>query len=78
LIQNTQNRDGLAIQTKLDELVRTLETANNRFVGIEKLPEEELENSARTVSARPWRRGRRRMASAADAPLRSGGEGSSS
>ncbi|MBS0469993.1 MAG: low affinity iron permease family protein [Proteobacteria bacterium] len=43
LIQNTQNRDGLAIQVKLDELVRALETANNRFVGIEKLPEDELE-----------------------------------
>jgi low affinity Fe/Cu permease len=43
LIQNTQNRDGLAIQVKLDELVRALETANNKFVGIEKLTEKEVE-----------------------------------
>ena len=43
LIQNTQNRDGLAIQVKLDELVRALETANNKFVGIEKLTEPEVQ-----------------------------------
>ena len=44
LIQNTQNRDGLAIQVKLDELVRAVETANNKFVGIEKLTEKEVES----------------------------------
>jgi low affinity Fe/Cu permease len=44
LIQNTQNRDGLAIQVKLDELVRAVETANNKFVGIEKLTEKEVED----------------------------------
>jgi low affinity Fe/Cu permease len=43
LIQNTQNRDGLAIQVKLDELVRAVETANNKFVGIETLTEDEVE-----------------------------------
>ncbi len=43
LIQSTQNRDSLAIQVKLDELVRALETANNKFVGIEKLSETEVE-----------------------------------
>ena len=43
LIQNTQNRDGAALQTKLDELLRAMQTANNRFVGIEKLTEEEVE-----------------------------------
>jgi low affinity Fe/Cu permease len=43
LIQNTQNRDGLAIQVKLDELVRALETANNKFIGIERLTEAEVE-----------------------------------
>jgi low affinity Fe/Cu permease len=42
LIQNTQNRDGVAIQTKLDELIRASE-ARNRFVGIERLTEKELE-----------------------------------
>ena len=42
LIQNTQNRDGAAIQAKLDELIRT-SAAQNRYIGIEHLTEEELE-----------------------------------
>jgi low affinity Fe/Cu permease len=41
LIQNTQNRDGAALQAKLDELIRT-GTAHNAFVGIEHLTDEEL------------------------------------
>ena len=42
LIQNTQNRDGAAIQAKLDELIRT-SAAGNAFIGIEHLTEEEVE-----------------------------------
>src|SRR4051812_38936156 len=42
LIQNTQNRDGAAVQTKLDELILTSQ-AENDFMGIEKLTEKELE-----------------------------------
>ena len=42
LIQNTQNRDGAAIQAKLDELIRAHHDARNMYMGIEKLPEEEL------------------------------------
>ena len=42
LIQNTQNRDGVAIQAKLDELVRVSE-AKNAFIGIEHLTEDEVE-----------------------------------
>ena len=41
LIQNTQNRDGAAIQAKLDELIRA-SAAHNRFIGIEDLTEDEL------------------------------------
>lgn len=43
LIQNSQNRDGAALQAKLDELIRVTKEARNDFVGIEKLPEEKLE-----------------------------------
>ncbi len=42
LIQNTQNRDGAALQAKLDELIRVGE-AENTFIGIEHLTEEEVE-----------------------------------
>jgi low affinity Fe/Cu permease len=43
LIQNTQNRDGTAIQAKLDELIRAHQDARNTYMGIEKLPEAKLE-----------------------------------
>ena len=43
LIQNTQNRDGAALQTKLDELIRA-SAAQNRYIGIEHLTEDELED----------------------------------
>ncbi len=42
LIQNTQNRDGAALQTKLDELIRASD-AHDEFMGIEKLTDKELE-----------------------------------
>jgi low affinity Fe/Cu permease len=42
LIQNTQNRDGAALQTKLDELIRASD-ALDEFMGIEKLTDKELE-----------------------------------
>jgi low affinity Fe/Cu permease len=42
LIQNTQNRDGKAIQLKLDELIRALEGARNKLVDLESLSDEDL------------------------------------
>ena len=51
LIQNSQNRDGAAIQVKLDELIRT-SAAHNSFVGIEHLTDEELEDIRTKCEAR--------------------------
>ena len=42
LIQRTQNKDGLAIQLKLNELVAALQGASNRLIEVEDLSEEEL------------------------------------
>jgi low affinity Fe/Cu permease len=42
LIQNTQNRDGKAVQLKLDELIRALKGARNKLVDLEDLSDEEL------------------------------------
>ena len=42
VLQNTQNRDGEAVQAKLDELIYALRDADNRFVAAEKLSDKEL------------------------------------
>jgi low affinity Fe/Cu permease len=42
LIQKAQNKDSLAIQLKLNELVAAHEFASNRLVDVENLSEEEL------------------------------------
>ena len=63
LIQNTQNRDGAAIQAKLDELIRA-SAAQNAYIGIEHLSEEELDS----LRARCEERARDvRLSDAADA-----------
>jgi len=41
VLQNSQNRDGKALQAKLDELILSSK-ASNKFVGAEKLSEDEL------------------------------------
>ena len=43
LIQNTQNRDTEALQIKLDELIRSLESAHNALLDLEELDDEELD-----------------------------------
>ena len=43
LIQRTQNKDSLALQLKLNELVAAIEGASNRLISVEDLSEEELQ-----------------------------------
>jgi low affinity Fe/Cu permease len=44
LIQNSQNRDGAAMQAKLDELIRAVEQAREPFIGIEHLTDKQVED----------------------------------
>jgi low affinity Fe/Cu permease len=54
VIQNTQNRDGAAIQAKLDELIR-VSAARNTLIGIETLTQDEIEEIRATCAARARR-----------------------
>lgn len=58
LIQSSQNRDGAAIQVKLDELISKLHVRNS-FIGIEHLTEEELEELRAKCEERASAAGRR-------------------
>ena len=51
LIQSTQNRDGKAIQLKLDELIRAQQAARNVFADLEDATEEELRKFAAEFKA---------------------------
>ncbi|MES2124806.1 MAG: low affinity iron permease family protein [Gemmatimonadota bacterium] len=43
VIQSTQNRDSEAMHVKLDELIKSLDVANNCMLDLEELEEEELD-----------------------------------
>jgi low affinity Fe/Cu permease len=47
VIQNSLNRDSLALHLKLDELVRVTSEATDRVMGAERLSEQEIENLER-------------------------------
>jgi low affinity Fe/Cu permease len=49
VLQNSQNRDGKALQAKLDELILSSQAAN-KFVGIEKLDEDELREMSKVLA----------------------------
>ena len=51
LIQRSQNKDALAIQLKLNELVAALEGASNRLIDVEALSEKELRTLREHFSA---------------------------
>lgn len=56
LIQNTQNRDGKAVQLKLDELLRATKGARQYYMGLEELTDDELaelDNQVREIVSRP-------------------------
>jgi low affinity Fe/Cu permease len=47
LIQNTQNRNSLAVQLKLDELLRAVDTARTSLVDLEDSTDEDIEKLRR-------------------------------
>ena len=49
VLQNTQNRDGEAVQAKLDELIYAVSDADNRFVQAEKLSDKDLHELRATL-----------------------------
>ena len=55
VIQNAQNRDGLAIQLKLDELIRATRDARNALVGIEHLDDRRVAAIERDLERRAAR-----------------------
>ncbi|MGH8042335.1 MAG: low affinity iron permease family protein [Rudaea sp.] len=64
LIQNTQNRDGYALQVKLDEIIRALEGAHNALLDLEELDEATLDRIRKRY---------RKLAEKAREQIRSGG-----
>lgn len=48
LIQSTQNRDGEALQVKLDEIIRALGNAQNELLDLEELEEADLDKVRET------------------------------
>jgi low affinity Fe/Cu permease len=52
LIQNTQNRDMMAVQLKLSELVLAMKGAENKFASLEDLTDEELKQLHEECRAR--------------------------
>jgi low affinity Fe/Cu permease len=51
LVQNTQNRDGAAIQAEIDELIRS-SAAKNSFIGMEHPTQEEISEILQKIEKR--------------------------
>ncbi len=52
VVQHTQNRDGEAVQAKLDELILAVKRADNRLIGAEDLTGHELHKLRKTIADR--------------------------
>ena len=52
VLQHTQNRDGAAVQAKLDELIVAIKEADNAFVGADRLSDKEVEHLRKIVEER--------------------------
>jgi low affinity Fe/Cu permease len=50
LIQNSQNRDAKAVQIKLDELIRSIDSARNEIIDVEDSSEQDLKNLQKDFS----------------------------
>jgi low affinity Fe/Cu permease len=70
VIQNTQNRESSALQLKIDELLRAVRGAQNTFINLEELSEEDL-NELKDKSAALADRARQK-AGQAGVPVRAG------
>ena len=55
VIQNTQNRESSALQLKIDELLRAVRGAQNTFINLEELSEEDLDDLKEKSAARAGR-----------------------
>lgn len=51
IIQNTQNRDGMALQIKLDELIHATERAHDALLDLEELSDRDLDAFRRRYMA---------------------------
>lgn len=70
LIQNTQNRDARAINLKLNELIRAMDSARNQLIDIERLSDMELDEMQTTYEKikTSWLERQKRRARAASEP----------
>lgn len=66
LIQNSQNRDGAAMQAKLDELLRAVGKARGAFIGIEHLTDAQIEKIRVALEEETGNDGRNDKAGTAD------------
>lgn len=62
ILQNTQNRDGQALQAKLDELILVSSKAENTFIAAEQLSEHDIRHlremiAERAETLKEWEKG---------------------